>query len=158
MATYYPPVSFYFTVNIAGVGTEADSSFQEISGLHAERGVLELNEGGENRFAWRLPERAKFENLVLRRGMMPSNSGLASWCKTVIESDLQVPISTNTVVVSLLNASAEPLMVWNFVGAWPVKWSASDLSAERNELAIETLELAYSYYTKSPGSGASQAS
>jgi len=158
MNTLYPPVSFYFSVNITGIGTDPDSSFQEVSGLTAERDVIDIKEGGENRFSHRLPDRAKYGNLTLKRGVVLSNSGLATWCKGIMESDFDTPITTNDIVVSLLNANGNPLMTWNCIGAWPVKWSVSDLTAERNELSIESLELAYSYFIKAPASGASQAS
>jgi phage tail-like protein len=161
---YYPPVSFYFTVSIAGVGTGNDSSFQEVSGLSAERGTIEIKEGGENRFSYHVPDRAKYGNLVLKRGVMLANSGLATWCETVLTSDLSHPITTQQIVVSLLDADTNPLVTWNFVDAWPVKWSVADLSADKSELTIETMELAYTYFTKNTGantsanSGASQTS
>ncbi|MEZ4858757.1 MAG: phage tail protein [Flavobacteriaceae bacterium] len=33
------------------------------------------------------------------------------------------------------------------VHAYPVKWNVSDLNAEENKIAIETIELAYNYFT-----------
>lgn len=156
MSLFYPPASFYFSVGITGIGTEPDSSFQEVGGLSAERDAIEVKEGGENRFSYRLPDRAKYGNLILKRGVVLANSGLATWCKGIIESDFDTPITTNDIVVSLLNANGEPLMTWNCIGAWPAKWSVSDLSAERNELAIESLEMAYTYFVKAPAAGASQ--
>lgn len=153
-ASYYPPVSFYFTVNLIGVGSDGDSSFLEVTGLSAERDILEVKEGGENRYSHRLPERAKYGNLVLKRGVLVPTSGFGSWCATTLESNFDTPITTNTVLLSLLNAGGEPLMSWNFIGAWPVKWSVSDMSGERNELSIETMELAYSYFLKTYGAPA----
>jgi phage tail-like protein len=34
-------------------------------------------------------------------------------------------------------------MRWNFVKAWPAKWTGPSLSAKSNDVAIETLELAH---------------
>jgi phage tail-like protein len=147
----YPPVSFYFTVDILDQGTSADSSFQEVQGLQAERDILEIKEGGENRFSHRLPERAKYGNLILKRGVLLAASGFGVWCKGIMESNFDTPITTTTVLLSLLDAGGNPLLSWNFVGAWPVKWSVSDLGAEKNELAIESMELAYNYFVKAPG-------
>ena len=147
----YPPASFYFTVDIVDQGTSGDTSFQEVQGLQAERDMLEIKEGGENRYSHRLPERAKYGNLVLKRGVLRPTSGFGSWCKGVMESNFDTVITPTTVLLSLLDAQANPLLSWNFVGAWPVKWSVADLGAEKNELAIETMELAYRYFVKVPG-------
>ncbi|MDE2427988.1 MAG: phage tail protein [Burkholderiales bacterium] len=154
MDIYDIPVSFYYTVDIANVGSSGDSSFSEVSGLGMERDVEEIMEGGENRFVHRLPGRAKFNNLVLKRGVLLLNSGLAQWCTTILEADMSQTMTANDIVVSLLNAKGQPALVWNIKNAWPVKWSVVDLVADRNELAIETLEFAYDYFTKAPGSGA----
>lgn len=164
MSNRHPPVSFYFTVTILGLGAGTDTSFSEVQGLGMERPMLEVKEGGENRFTHRLPERAKFGNLILKRGVLLPVSGLAVWCKAMLESDLDhpdlpgdlldTPILTQDVIVSLLTADGLPLMFWHFVNAWPVKWEVSNLSADKNELAIETIELAYQYFTKLPGPGA----
>lgn len=141
---HYPPVGFHFRVEFGLSGLSAnDSRFQEVSGLAAEIGTEELEEGGENRFVHRLPVRAKFNNLVLKRGMM-SDSKLISWIRNALEAFQFEPTD---VMVTLLNETHEPLAAWSFRGAYPVKWSFSDLKATDNAFVIETLELAYRYYT-----------
>jgi phage tail-like protein len=47
------------------------------------------------------------------------------------------------VTVSLLNELHEPVMVWKIVDAWPAKVTGTDLKADGNEIAIETVELAH---------------
>ncbi|MBV8935209.1 MAG: phage tail protein, partial [Alphaproteobacteria bacterium] len=32
---------------------------------------------------------------------------------------------------------------WNFINAWPAKWTGPTFNAESNDIAIETLELAH---------------
>ena len=145
--SYYPPVGFYFRVAVSGFRGKHDASFQEVSGLTAERDVEEIEEGGENRFKHRLPKRAKFSNLVLKRGLVTKGSGLASWCRSALESDLNKPIKPHDLDVQLLDADGKPLMKWSVVRAWPVKWSVSDFKSQENQLVIETLEFAYSYFT-----------
>ena len=142
---YYPPVCFYFAVNIAGITTAADSGFAEADGLEAELGVKEIMEGGENRFTHRLPDRATHGKLVLKRGVVIASSDLAAWCKA---TDFSGPITTHDITVSLLDENGSPLMDWNFSNAWPVKWSVAGLDAKKNEIALETLEFVYSYCTR----------
>lgn len=140
-----PPVGFHFRVEFTDLeaGT-VDTRFQEVSGLAAEVTVEELAEGGENRFAHRLPGRAKYGNLVLRRGMV-TDSALQRWCEDAILHFQFKPVTVN---VTLLNEKHEPLVAWRFERAWPVKWALSDFKAQENAIVVETLELAYSYFTR----------
>ncbi len=148
MSEWYPPVSFYFSVTIAGIQTHVDYAFMEASGLDAELSVFELKEGGENRFTHRLPERARYHNLILKRGLMLASSKLATWCKQTLESDLSGRIETHNINLMLLDPNGKTLMVWNFYKAWPVKWSISTFNAQANEIAVETIEFAYTYCTR----------
>lgn len=144
--TDYPPVGFHFrvTFSLGGVG-EKDSRFQEVTGLSAELGTEELQEGGENRFVHRLPTLPKYGNLVLKRGLL-TDSGLIQWCRDAIENFSFEPV---TVAVTLLNEAHVPLgFSYSFVKAWPVKWAVSDFKAQENSLVVETLELSYQYFTR----------
>jgi phage tail-like protein len=137
------PVVFHFRVSF-GSGTEDDDSrFQEVSGLTAEVSVEEYREGGLNVYAHRLPTGAKFGNLVLKRGYM--STPIAKWCRQAIEQFVFVP---KDVDVALLNERHQPLAHWSFTGAYPVKWSLSDLKAQDNAIAIESMELAYRTFRK----------
>src|SRR5437762_6521961 len=79
---YNLPVSFHFSVDFSKYD---DIRFQEVGGLTAEMGVEDLAAGGENRFTYRLPTRAKYNNLVLKRGMI-KDSKLIDWFKNAIEN------------------------------------------------------------------------
>jgi len=140
---YYPPVGFYFAVSLPG--EDENLGFQEASGLSAEIGVEEIASGGENRFKYRLPTVAKHQNLVLKRGVAPAGSAFVKWCLDTIDGGLTNSIQTKTVIISLLNQSAQPLITWQFHNAWPVKYTISDLHSQKNELVVETIELAYNY-------------
>ena len=149
MKPWHLLVSFHFSVKITGFNGPGDSSFSEVSGLESERGVIEIKEGGENRYTHRVPDRAKFGNLVLKRGVLRGGSNLGQWCKSALEGDLGKTVNAKNLDVILLDPSGTALLSWNVVGAWPVKWSVTALAADKNELAVETLELAYAYFTKS---------
>lgn len=161
---YYPPGAFYFTVTILGSGTalsvltDIDASFQEVTGIQAEFGVEEVAEGGENRFVHRLPLPAKYPNLVLKRGVVTKDSFLAEWFGQTVGSGLSLPILTQNLLVTLLSPDGLPAIVWLFVNAWPVRWEVGALDAQRNEILVETLELAYNYFERfNFGSGLSAA-
>lgn len=143
MANYYPPVSFFFQVKVAGASGSVDASFAEVSGLDVERKTVELAEGGENRFVHHLPGAINHGNLVMKRGLMLASSQLFDWCKATLESDLTRPIEPKDISVSLLNEKAKPIMTWSITGAWPVKWQIAAFKARDNEVAMETLEMAF---------------
>ncbi|HOV10200.1 MAG TPA: phage tail protein [Bacteroidales bacterium] len=139
----YPLVGFHFKVTFLELGAaEIDSRFHEVSGLSAELTVEELAEGGENRFTYKLPVKAKFPNLVLKRALSPLPSVLVKWAEDAIYNLEFWPC---TVLVSLLNDMHLPVKNWIFYSAYPVKIQASDLKAQDNSVMVETLELAYKY-------------
>jgi phage tail-like protein len=143
---YSMPRSFHFKVefqDISGVKTN-DVRFQDVSGLNAELGIEEVKSGGENRFSHRLPTRAKYNNLVLKRGMLV-DSGLIKWFIDAVEN---FSFSPATVIVKLLDKDHQPLQSWSFIKAWPVKWNVSDFKATENAIVIETIELAYQYFKR----------
>jgi len=144
MEVQYPPVSFHFKVEFTGLTSqEVDVQFQSVAGLSVDIETEDFAEGGENRFKHKFPVRTKFPNLVLTRGLV-TNSELIDWCRDAIEGFIFDPID---LTVKLLNEEHEPLVTWNVVHAYPVKWKVSDLNAEENKIAIETIELAYNYFT-----------
>lgn len=144
MANYYPPVGFHFSIDFSSVSDEAnDTTFQSVGGLSVELQTETIKEGGENRFEHMLPIRSKYPNLVFKRGLL-KDSKVVDWC---LKAFNELAIEPSDIVVKLLNEEHEPLMSWNIVNAWPLKWSVSDMSAEDNKLMIETLEMRYQYFT-----------
>jgi phage tail-like protein len=148
MPEYYPPVGFHFKVqvNLDDVATnDAESRFQEVSGLTKNLEIEDFKEGGENRFSHRLPNPTKYGNIVLKRGLL-TKSRLITWCADAIDNFSFKPAD---VTVTLLDEQNNALSTWNIVNAYPVKWSTSDFKAQENGIVVETLELAYQYFTKS---------
>lgn len=143
MANYYPPVGFHFKVEFVGLGNHADTRFTEVGGLAVEMGSEEVPEGGENRFVQKYPTRAKYPELVLKRGLL-KDSGVWTWIK---ESIVDYDIKPSNVDIHLLNEAHEPLMTWHVIGAWPTKWAVGDLNASNNTYAVESMQLAYQYFT-----------
>lgn len=141
---YYPPVGFHFRVEFQGIpGLKAqDAFFQEVSGLTRELDSDTVKSGGENRFAYTLPVRGRYPNLVLKRGVF-LDSGILKWVDDAI---LHFDIRPVTVVVSLLNEQRQPLQSYQCVNAWPQKWSVADFNAMESRIFVETLELSYHFF------------
>jgi phage tail-like protein len=140
---YYPPVAFHFKVEFLGLGNDNDTRFQSVSGLSIEYDTETFKEGGENRFEHKLPTRTKFSDLSLKRGML-TDSAVIQWALAALHNRKFKPTDVH---VSLLDEEHQPLRVWRFHRAWPKKWAVADLNAQENAIAIESLDLSYSYFT-----------
>lgn len=143
-ADFSLPVAFHFMVSFAGSGPRiADAGFQEVSGLESGIEIQTVVEGGENRFVHQLPKPVKQGTLKLKRGLTDLSSGLASWCKATLEGDFSRPIEPRDLVIDLLDHEGDPVASWSIGNAWPVKWSVGTFDAMKNEIAVETIELAF---------------
>lgn len=146
MADFELPVAFSFELTISGIN--GDAAFKEASGLEMEMTTEEVACGGENRFKYKLPGMMKFNNLVLKRGLILENSQLSTWFYDLFKSGLNSLVKPKNIDVSLLDSEGESQAKWSFVNAYPVKWKGSDLDSMKNDLFIETIEFAYNYFEK----------
>jgi phage tail-like protein len=155
MVYTYPPVGFFFDVSFQGenlIQDVVETRFQSVTGLSVDMQTETLKEGGENRFEHILPVRTKYNPLVLKRGVV-KNSQMVKWC---MDAMLNFDIRPMNLLVNLLHIppsggnkpsqNPAPLITWKVINAWPKKWSISEFNAEQNSIAIESLELNYSYF------------
>jgi phage tail-like protein len=145
MANYYPPPGFHFKVEVQGLlpPNDNDVRFTEVSGLSVEMVTEEVVEGGENRFIQKFPTRAKYPELVLKRGVLVGSS-VTDWVRDCIED---FKIAPKDIFVKLLNGDHQPLLTWQIVKAFPTKWTVSDLNSTANTVVVESLTLFYQYFT-----------
>jgi phage tail-like protein len=130
-----PVTSFRFHVEIGDI---SEAAFSECSGLQAEIQVEEYLQGGANDTVYRLPGRARFTNVTLRRGITTSDQ-LWSWWKEALRGR----VTRKEVSIVLHNQKGDEMMRWTLSDAFPVKWVAPALRAGENIAAVEALELAY---------------
>jgi phage tail-like protein len=142
----YPPVSFYFAVRVAG-GLDSEASFQEASGLSMSLRTENVSRSGSSGFSYLLAGRTRYDNLVLKRGFVVSNSGLFQWCKKTMQRGRGTRITLRTMVVALLNSAGADLTTWTLFNAYPVRWSVSPFNSMENSIVVETLEFAYEWFT-----------
>lgn len=144
MAFYYPPPGFHFKVEFLDIqAVENDILFQSVSGLNVTLQTETIKEGGENRFEHIVPTRTKYNDLVLKRGVL-TDSGVIKWLRAAIEN---YEFKPTTVIVHLLNENHDTLIKWEITHAWPKKWSVADMNAEQSSALIETIELNYNFFT-----------
>ena len=141
---FTPPVEFRFSVTFKGLSPPVDDvAFAEVSGLDATIEPAPLREGGENRFIHNLPGKVKHSNLKLKRCITTTTSGLALWCKSVLESGFEQPIKPSDLVIKLLDVDDKPIAIWSVTDAFPIRWEIGEFDAMQHELAMESIELSY---------------
>lgn len=140
--SHYPPVGFSFWVSFEFSNDPVDIAFQDVAGIGMELQTEDVVEGGENMFTQKLPTRASYTPLVLKRGLAVKSS-LTDWVRDAVEN---LSINPVTVIVALLNENKEPLIAYRFINAYPVKWNVSNFNAETSSVVIETMELYYQYF------------
>jgi phage tail-like protein len=134
MARTDPYKNFRFLVEIDGL---VQAGFADCTGLGSSVEVIEYREGGDPNTVRKLPGKATYPDLVLKRGVTDSPE-LHAWHAEALAGRVS---RRNGSVIVLDDAGAEKRR-WNFFGAWPSKWEGPQLSAKGNDAAIETLTLA----------------
>lgn len=136
MAATYPLPKFHFLVEWGG----SRIGFSEVTGLDIQIEPIEYREGSSPQYTKiKMPGLQKFSNITLKRGTFNGDKEFYAWIRTVSLNTIE----RRDLVISLLNESHEPVISWKIINAFPIKVQASDLKADGNEVAIETLELAH---------------
>lgn len=81
----------------------------------------------------------KYSNITLKRGTFKSDNEYFKWWNTVKLNTIE----RRDVTISLLNEEHQPVVTWKVKNAWPNKIQSTDLKADGNEVAIESMELVH---------------
>ncbi len=142
------PVAFYFQVEFLGDPPIGIVAFKEVSGLSTEMDLETVREGGENNYEIKLPNGIRHGNLVLKRVVSPADANLGLWIKDALEGGFVKPIQPRSILIYLMNENKDPIHIWFCENSYPVKWETEGFDAEKNSVAIESLELAYTKLTR----------
>jgi phage tail-like protein len=122
--------------------------FQECAGLEIEMDVQDYQEGGRNNGVVRRAGRAKFQPLVLKRGMFheagadgKANADLWRWLQSVINGER--PIRRYDGIVYVKSADNTVRATWVFERGLPSKIKGPELNGKTGEIAIEELTIAH---------------
>lgn len=122
------------------------AGFSEVSGLEVRVETEEYQEGGVNTHTHSLPKRLSSPNLTLKRGLTDSKT-LWDW----LDGARNGQIKRRNGRVILLDATGREAWGWEFVDAYPVRWTGSDLRASEGAVAVESLELDHGGLSKMDG-------
>lgn len=126
---------FNFLVEIDGITRAA---FRECSGLDSSQTATDYREGGEPLRMRKVPGLNTYSNITLTRGIT-GDGELWDWRQRAAEGRVE---RRNGSII-LLDDKGEEKLRWNFVEAWPVKWTGPSFNATGNDVAVEVLELAH---------------
>jgi len=133
----WPLPKFYFSVQLGGGGS---ASFQEVTGLDSETQPIEYRHGDSPSFyPVKMPGLGKVGNVTLRKGIFAADAPLWKWFDAIKMDNIE----RRTVVISLLGENGASTMVWTLNNAWPTKITGTDLKSEGNEVAVESVEIAF---------------
>ena len=133
--TNWPLVRFQFRV----VYDNMEFIFQEVTGLSAETQVIEYRHNNSKVFdTIKMPGIQKLGNVTLKKGIFKGDDDL--WKNF---NAIKNTAKKTTVVINLLDESNAVAMSWNLSNAFPTKITATDMKADSNEVAIETMEIAH---------------
>jgi phage tail-like protein len=129
------------------VGTPlGDGGFQECSGLEVEMDIQDYQEGGRNDGIIRRAGRAKYSNIILKRGMFFGGPGgvnrdLWKWLQEIVAGVR--PIARYDGIIQVMNVGDEVVATWVFDRGLPAKIRGPELNAKTGEIAIEELHIAH---------------
>ena len=123
-------------------------SFQEVSGLDVEAQPIEYRAGDNPVFSvTKMPGIKKYGNVTMKKGVFKADNKFWDWFNQIKMNTIKrVPVT-----ISLLDEAGSPTMVWTLTNAWPTKITGTDLKAEGNEVAVETIEIAHEGLTIANG-------
>ncbi len=132
----YPLVKFSFQVDWGGTNI----GFQEVSGLDVETEVIEYRQGASPDFTKiKMPGMIKFSNITLKRGSFKGDNDYFNWLNSIQLNTVE----RRTITISLLDDTGAPAITWKVNKAFPIKVMSTDLKAEGNEVAVESIEIAH---------------
>ena len=142
-----PALTLFYKVTIDGViplGT-----WSKIEGLGFSYDVKEYREGGVNGYMHKLVGPLKYDNVRLSRPVDSDSMLLYVWLSANL-----LKVVPQTMEIMVMNSEVKEVTTWNLSGVVPVKWQGPSLDIMGNQIAMETLEVAYSEMLGLGGAGA----
>lgn len=132
----WPLPKFFFSVSING----AEYPCQEVSGLETETDVIEYRHSDSKQFSpIKMPGLSNRGSVTLKKLIFRNDEQFASWSKP----DSTTANKLLSVIISLLDETGKPTMIWTLHNAWLARITGEDLKSDSNEIAAETIEFAH---------------
>lgn len=129
--------AYYFAVEIDGIQS---AFFRSVSGLKTEAEVVPLQEGGVNTHEHKLIGRTKLANIVLKQGF--ADGTLWEWRHRFV-GDSYVNQQRFSGTIVQYGPGGKRAHTWTFKKAWICKWEGPEFDASKNEISLESIEIAH---------------
>jgi phage tail-like protein len=141
MAMAYPFKKYNYEVRVDG---KAVGSFSEVSLPDMTTEPIEYREGNfAVNTAVKQPGLVKYGNVTLKWGITADQT-LYTWVKEVEGGT----INRKTVTISLQDDLHNEVAKWTMLTAWLTKYTAPDMNATANEVAVEQVEFVHEGITR----------
>lgn len=132
------------TVALSTAGMRTMAAFSEVSGLEMSMEIEEHAVGGINDTLLKFPGRVKWNNLVMKRGLLAKRdpldkSDLWTWYESYLNG---VGVRKDGIIV-LLDEQRRPKVTWSFRRGLPLRWTGPSLNAGQSQVAVESIEIAH---------------
>ena len=132
----------------SGAAELGTGAFQECTGLEIEMDIQEYTEGGRNNGTVRRVGRAKYQPILLKRGLFfrqdgngQANPELWLWMQGILDGVR--PVARYDGVVHVMGRDNTVRASWMFDRGLPAKIRGPELNAKTGEIAIEELTIAH---------------
>ncbi|RME74498.1 MAG: phage tail protein [Chloroflexi bacterium] len=112
--------------------------FTECGNITLERSVLDYPEGGVNHYVHALPGRVSHSRVTLKHGL--AGRFLWDWFQ---EGASNGQVDRRPISIIVYDALFIPVMWWNLLNAYPVRWVGPALNSAGGEALVEEVEFAY---------------
>jgi phage tail-like protein len=135
--------AYWFEVEVDSPGGDDSTWFivRQVSGLGQSLEMTDFWAGGASAASYMaLPGKTRWTNIVLQ-GAVVEKKVFFDWFSKVRVGAIGSVRSNGSIV--LKHGADETIARWNFVGAYPVRYSGPSLDLHSTTVAIETIELTH---------------
>ena len=131
-----PALSLTYKCTIDGIISLG--TWTKIEGLGFSFQVTPYREGWVNTYMRKIIGPVTYENVRLSRPVDSDSELIYIWLTANL-----IKIVPQTMAITAMDSAGNEITTWNLAGVVPVKWSGPSLDINGNQVATETLELAY---------------
>lgn len=144
-----PYGAYNYRVLIVGKHGFAKAGFTSVTGLGAENNIIEYRDGDEKQLSLRkMPGLITTNDVTLTRGM---SEDMDMWNWIVATANAHEDDYKMTVIIELLGRDRKGVMAWELGNAWVQAYTAGDLDAKADEVAIEEMVVTYETIKRTKG-------
>jgi phage tail-like protein len=145
MATPTPDeygLGHWFKVTLDGDPVSQEANFREVTGLNVHIDTTTYQEGGKNDAPRVIPGPARYENILLKRGVSASKA-FFNWIAASVNGPAGGPMHRMNGSIALCNRDGKAIMTWKFERAWCCRYEGPRMDPSGQQMALEAVEIAH---------------